>query len=194
MRSGQRSDQEEILAAGITGERLVSAALGRALGDEWILLRGYRNNRGEIDHLVLGPGGLMAIESKHRNATVHCNGDSWWFEKFDRYGNLVERGPFRDRGGRSPSEQLSEPSQALEAFLAKRGHPVQIMRVVLLTHPRSRLGNCRNPTVGIATSTDRIIGMLNGSPRVFSPEQLPELEDLIVGDHRFHQNRRRHRE
>ena len=58
--------------AGIEGEQLVASGLGRVLDDEWTLIRGYRNRRGEIDHLLLGPRGLIAIEGKHRNALVHC--------------------------------------------------------------------------------------------------------------------------
>ena len=68
--AGQPSDQESILMAGIEGEQLVAAGLGRVLDDDWTLIRGYRNRAGEIDHLLLGPRGLIAIEGKHRNATV----------------------------------------------------------------------------------------------------------------------------
>ena len=63
--------------AGIAGEQLVASGFGRVLNDEWTLIRGYRNRRGEIDHLLLGPRGLAAIEGKHRNALVHCDGDHW---------------------------------------------------------------------------------------------------------------------
>jgi hypothetical protein len=42
------SDQEAIITAGIEGEQRAELGLGTKLGDEWVLLRGYRNNRGEI--------------------------------------------------------------------------------------------------------------------------------------------------
>jgi len=71
-------DRQEILKAGIAGERTVVSGLAQLFGDDWILFRGYRNRGGEIDHLLLGPAGLIAIEGKHRNATVHCDGDNWW--------------------------------------------------------------------------------------------------------------------
>lgn len=189
--TARASDQEEILAAGIAGERKAVAGLGRVLGDDWTLLRGYRNRRGEIDHLLLGPRGLIAIEGKHRNATVHCDGDDWWFDRYDRYGNLVGRGEMCDRRGRSPSVQLNEPASLLEEFLRSRGHPVPVQRVVLLTHPRSRIGRCRNPTVRITTSTEDVIDLLNGSPPVLDAGQLAQLEHLIVRDHTFHEARRR---
>ncbi len=191
MTARQVSDREEILKAGIKGEDLVAGGLGRVLGDDWTLLRGYRNRRGEIDHLLLGPRGLVAIEVKYHNGTVHCDGDDWWSDKYDQYGNLVEpRRRMSDRGGRSPSVQLNEPASQLEKFLDSQGCPVSIQRVVLLTHPRSKVGRCRNPTVHIGTSTDAVIDLLKGSRQPVEAEQLAQLERLIVRDHRFHQTRR----
>lgn len=178
------TDQEEILTAGMTGEEMVAASLGRALGDDWVLLRGYRNSGGEIDHVLLGPKGLVAIEVKHRNATVHCDGDDWWFDKYDRYGNHVDHGTIGDQRGRSPSVQLNEPANLLEEFLRANGHPAQITRVVLLTHPRSRLGNCRNLTVHLATSTDTVIGLLRAAPPVLDEQQASRVQQLIVRNHR----------
>jgi hypothetical protein len=97
------TDLEEKLRAGIAGEQQVAVELGRALDDDWTLLRGYRNRRGEIDHLLVGPKGLFAIEVKNLNATVHVDGDRWRADKYDNYGNLVEQRPIADRKGRSPS-------------------------------------------------------------------------------------------
>jgi hypothetical protein len=185
------SDREESIKAGIEGEQQAAAGLGRVLGDDWVLLRGYRNRSGEIDHLLLGPRGLVAIESKHHSSTVHCDGDRWWFDKYDRYGNLVDSGAIQDRRGRSPSEQLNEPAAALEEFLARRGHAVPIQRLVLLTHPRSRLGTCRNRTVSIATSTEEVLALLKSSQSALDLGQLRKLEDLIVADHKFYQSRSR---
>jgi hypothetical protein len=157
------TDLEEKLKAGIAGEQLVAVELGRALGDDWTLLRGYRNRRGEIDHLLLGPGGLFAIEVKNLNATVQVDGDSWRADKYDNYGNLVEQRPIADRKGRSPSVQLNEPADALERFLRQRGQPVTVQRVVILAHRRSRLGTHRNLTVNVGTSTDYVLTLLGAS-------------------------------
>jgi hypothetical protein len=124
------SDQEEILAAGVAGELYVEKQLAPAFGDDWILFRGYKNRRGEIDSVLLGPGGLFALEVKNRNATVHIDGDNWWCDKYDRYGNQVEEGkPFVDKGGRSPSREVNEPADELEKFLRSRGQPVPVQRL-----------------------------------------------------------------
>ena len=56
------------------GERLMADRLGLELDDDWNLLRGG-NRGGEIDHLLLDPRGLFAIEVKNQNARVDCHGD-----------------------------------------------------------------------------------------------------------------------
>src|ERR1700733_3662248 len=111
------SGVEEKIKAGIAGGERVAAELSHALDADWTLLRGYRNRRGEIDDLLLGPTGLFAIEVKNINATVHVDGDRWQGDKYDNYGNLVEQRLIADRRGRSPSEQLNQPDDALRRFL-----------------------------------------------------------------------------
>ncbi len=180
------TDTEERLKAGIAGEQLVAVELGRVLDDDWTLLRGYRNRRGEIDHLLLGPRGLFAIEVKNLNATVHIDADRWQADKYDNYGNLVERRPIADRKGRSPSVQLNEPASALERFLRERGQPVAVQRVVVLTHRRSRLGTCRNPTVQVGTSAGYLLSLLADSADQLGGRQRAEVQRLIRHDHAFH--------
>ena len=175
----------------MTGERLVETALGLDLDDDWVLLRGYRNRGGEIDHLLIGPRGVFAIEGKHRNATIDCDGDRWVATKYDRYGNQVEDPvPMTDRQGRSPSEQVNEPARVLQDFLRRQGHYVTITRIVALTHHRARLGNCTGLTVHITTSISQITDLLNISPAAFTPAQCADLEQLITHDHRTRPRRR----
>ena len=185
------TDLEEKLMAGIAGEQLVAVELGRALDDDWTLLRGYRNRRGEIDHLLLGPRGLFAIEVKNLNATVHVDGDRWRADKYDNYGNLVEQRPIADRRGRPPSVQLNEPADDLERFLRERGQPVQVQRVVILAHRRSRLGAVRNPAVLVGTSTGDVLALISNSADRLSRGQQAGIQRLIEHDHEFQGKRRR---
>jgi hypothetical protein len=186
------TDLEEKLMAGIAGEQQVAAELGRALDDDWTLLRGYRNRRGEIDHLLLGPAGLFAIEVKNLNATVHVDGDRWRADKYDNYGNLVEQRPITDARGRSPSVQLNEPADDLERFLRERGQPVTIQRVVILAHRRSRIGTARNLTVRVGTSPDYLLTLISSPSRQEPPtgKQRHEIRRLIQHDHALHDKRR----
>ena len=185
------SDEESKIAAGIEGERLVADDLGRALDDHWVLFRGYRNRRGEIDHLLVGPTGLVAIEVKNINGTVYCDGDEWRVNKFDKYGNLVEQYALVDRGKRqrSPSVQLNEPTDFLEDFLHSRGADVDVLRVVLLTHPRSKVGNCRRATVHVFTRTSDIIRLMHKVPQPLDEARRAKIGELITTDHRYHARR-----
>jgi hypothetical protein len=188
---GWPSGQEEILTAGRTGEQRVASDLSRVLDDAWVLFRGYRNRGGEIDHLLVGPRGIFAMEGKHRNATVHVDGDHWRYDKYDRYGNLVEQGEIADRGGRSPSMQVNQPADELEKFLRSRGQEVAIRRIVVLTHDKSQLGTCRNQTVSVTSSTSHVLAMVRESPTELATGPATEIERLIRQDHRFHETRAR---
>lgn len=192
--AGAPTDEQSKLAAGVEGEQFVADDLGRALGDDWVLLRGYKNRRGEIDHLLLGPKGLVAIEVKNINGTVHCDGDNWRVDKYDRYGNLVEQYSLGDAGARhrSPSVQLNEPADELEEFLRSRGADVGVLRVVLLAHPRSRIGTCHRATVSIFTRTSDVTKLLTKVKQPFDAPTRAKLEDLIVSDHRHHAARPHH--
>jgi hypothetical protein len=180
------SDTEEILRAGVVGERRVAAELGQQLNDDWVLLHGYRNARGEIDHLLLGPKGLWAIEVKNINATVRIDGDIWLADKYDRYGNPVDHYLIADRRGRSPSVQLNQPADALENFLRQRGKPAEINRVVVLMHPRSRLGRHAEETVHVAVGSKDVLKLINLSRGTLDRQRLTELKELIEHDHTFH--------
>jgi hypothetical protein len=185
------TDTEARIRAGIAGEQLVAVELGRALDDDWTLLRGYRNRRGEIDHLLLGPKGLFAVEVKNINATVSIDGDRWRADKYDNYGNLVEQREIADRKGRSPSEQLNEPAAELERFLHERGQRVTVQRVVVLAHKRSRVGSCRHPTVHVGTSADYVLSLVMDSTTTLDERQRAGAERLIRRDHDFNERRRR---
>ena len=188
--AGAATDREESIAAGIAGEQRVALELGQVLGDDWVLFHGYRNRRGEIDHLLLGPRGLFAIEVKHRNATVYIAGDEWRYKKFDQWGNQVESGSIEDRTGRSPSLQVNESATELERFLGTRGQSVAITRIVILNHPRSKIGSYRGLTVRVGTSTDYILSLVDDSSAELPAARRAELERLIERDHQFHAARR----
>lgn len=184
------TDTEEILRAGIAGERKVAAELGRTLDDDWTLLHGYRNARGEIDHLLLGPKGLFAIEVKNVNATVTITGDTWEADKYDRYGNRVEQYTIADQRGRSPSEQLNQSANALASFLYNRGQHIPVRRIVALTHPRSKIGGHAKNTVSVVTTTRDLLRLVGESPDELDQARRAGILALIKQDHDHHEKRR----
>ncbi len=146
--------EEALWAAGQEGERRLDAFLASRLDGDWTLLAGYKNAKGEIDRILVGPEGVFAFEAKNVNGVIHCDGDHWWRDKRDRYGNLVERGvPIADKGGRGPSRQINEAVETLERFLGKRAaRAPKVTRVVVFTHDRVVLGAMENISVNIVAT------------------------------------------
>src|SRR5208283_4300349 len=68
-----------IYSGGWKGEKQVSNLLSSKLNDDYILLNDLylRNGGGDIDHLVLAPGGIFVLETKNWSGVINCNGDLW---------------------------------------------------------------------------------------------------------------------
>jgi hypothetical protein len=180
--------QETVWAAGHEGEQLILDQLAYQLSDEWTVITGYRNHKGEIDMLAVGPDGIMALEIKHLNGVVHCNGDQWYRDKYDKYGNLVDRDiPIADNGGRAPSRQLNEAANALQAFLQKRGVNGHVLRVVVLSHGMSRIGNLHNQTVDWICTANYLnpTAYCRGRCNQNSPDEVDTVISLVRQDHAY---------
>jgi hypothetical protein len=184
------SHGEEAIMGGIKGEQEVADVLGAALSNAWALVKGYRNRRGEIDYLLLGPGGLFAIEVKYVNGTFAITRERWRYARYDNYGNHVGDGQLQDARRRPPNVQLAEPLAALEQFLASRGQPVRMRPVVLLNHPKARISSCA-ADVGaeVLTATVQLRDLIRASEGELNSRKLAEIERLIVRDHHFHEER-----
>jgi hypothetical protein len=176
--------------AGVAAEDQVTIAL-QSLSDDWLLFRGYANRRGEVDHLAVGPGGIWAIEVKYRGVRVHVSGDQWRYEKFDRYGNLVEQGMLVDRGGRSWGRQVTEIARDLETFLSRRMGGVAVQTAVVVIHDRAELGSLWNsPINALSIGTDHLLNLLWHAPITLDADNRSKAVQLIRRDHTFHAERR----
>ena len=183
--------QEQAMRAGRNAERRFADRLAEVLDDEWLLLRGYCNARGEIDALLLGPRGLFAIEEKYRSVRVYISDDKWLVEQIDRDGRpRGGRVPIQDKRGRSPSIQVMEPTVALSRWLTdnKRGTP--ITPVVLLTHPSARIRTVEHPTVRVERSISGLLALIERSRSTVDAGHRADIERLIRRDHDFHQRKR----
>ena len=189
----RRADAElGALDGGAEGEREVADVLNQALGEDWILFKGYRNARGEIDYLILGPAGLFAVEVKYINGTFRITPARWTYVKIDRYGIAHEEHVLADAGDRPPHRQLGEPARQLEDFLARRGHPVRVQPVVLLNHPRARIGYLDEKVgIRVLTSTRELASLVLAAGGDLGAAERTEITALIERDHRFHDRRGR---
>ena len=116
---------------GRLGERLVVDLL-RGLPDDYWLVNDVTLGlaRGNIDHVLIGPCGVVVIETKRFAGRVHCSGDDWSVNGDRR---------------KSVSQQADSGACAVRYFLSER-HPDLaptalrwVESLVVFTHPLCRL-------------------------------------------------------
>jgi hypothetical protein len=102
-----------IFHSGLEGEQQVTKVLKARLSDDYFLINDayFRDGGGDIDHIILGPNGLFAVETKNWSGKVTCQGDNWQRDKnhkntnnanpskqakrnASRIKNLIESAPF----------------------------------------------------------------------------------------------------
>jgi len=133
---------------GIEGEKRVIEALS-CLGDEYCLINDvkFENLRGNIDHIVLGPNGILVIETKNYSGKIICEGDEWvrYYEGF-----IFPRE--YDIG--SPSKQAKRNAVRVKEIIESSGilkdKRVWVEAIVVFTSPDVEL-EVINPTVPILT-------------------------------------------
>lgn len=191
------SDQENILKAGQEGEEKAAKAFAAILDDDWVMLKGYKNPKGEIDQILVGPGGVTAIEIKNYTGVMHINGDSWTRRRvyYDSAGvkTVAEPEPVHDAGGRAPSRQLNEPASQLQQFLrSKRSGVKRVNRAVILTDNRSQIGPVFGLTVDhVVTLNDMrrrnhyIFVFGDGRARL-DGKSVERISNLIAQNHNYH--------
>ncbi len=69
-RLAEAQKDEVVFMAGAEGERKVVSTIASQLDNNWVAISGYKNPAGEIDLVVVGPPGVMAIEVKYLNGKV----------------------------------------------------------------------------------------------------------------------------
>jgi NIMA (never in mitosis gene a)-related kinase len=159
---------------GIEGENRVTQVLKSRLDDGYYLVNDvlYINDRGNtenIDHVVLGPNGIFAIETKHYSGKVTCKG-SYWQVPF----------PF----GRSPSTQAKGNAywvnKAIKASKVFETLKVWVEPIVVFSNPDVEL-EIIDPEVEVVT-LDRLVNSITSydDGYNFSPEQLELMGEGIL--------------
>lgn len=136
---------------GREGEEAVSAAL-KGLPDSYVLLNGLvvPPNRGDTDHIVMGPNGLFVVESKNYGGRISCEGDTWSKLKVGRGGTS-----YNLKIG-SPSNQVKRNAKVLKDFILERKQKIfgtnsphiWVHGLLVFTNPDAEL-ELSNPTVDV---------------------------------------------
>ena len=170
---------------GEKGERALPDWFRPQLSDQWRMFNGCYNNKGEIDHLLLGPPGLWAIEVKSEQAKLRVFCDDWSLTKLDNYGNEVGRRQAQDGKKRNWGRQVSEPAAVLAKRLAVKGHNIPVNTAVVMVAPLAEILDVVQPGVDLVTaSIEEFDQVATTGPPILERDQLAAIDDLLVEHHR----------
>ena len=124
----------------IRGEELVSSLLV-SLSDDFFLINDVTlpGHRGNIDHVLVGPCGVVTIETKNYRGVIRCDRDQWFVD--GRRIRSISRPVMK--GARAVKNCLSDRSAAFRTSRAR-----WVEGVVVFTNPLCRLEiNRPSPTI-----------------------------------------------
>jgi hypothetical protein len=162
-----------LFSGGWEGEKQVAKYLNNTLSDDYYLINDLylREGGGDIDHVVLAPGGVFVLETKNWSGNITCNGDEWQ-RKGKRNFNS------------SPSRQVKRNTQRIKRIIdsspSLRSLGVWVEGVVVLTnrHATVQLNNPAVPVLKLPQLSGYITS--HGSARRFSREQLEAIGKEIA--------------
>lgn len=171
-------------------QRLAADLLAALPGAAWTLLQGYQNQKGDIDYLVIGPVGVLALKCQHLSGTIICTNDRWMRQKYDPKGAPVTQVPILDRTGRTPSQQLNEPVTKLIEGLSRTGVNCEISRAVILTHQDVRLSTVEASMVQVMllSNVQPFLWELCRSASSSIPTE--RIVEFVKEDHKYWQERK----
>ena len=146
--AGPNEREAAIKRAGAAGEAVLPRLL-HTLPDSYTLINGVPRpgSRADIDHVLVGPTGIWALEAKHHVGMVQCVGDAWGY---------MRRGPGgvpREGHIGNPSQQARHSAEALTRYLQRRGVAHAVEPVVVFTHPQVEL-TLERPTVAVLRAAE----------------------------------------
>jgi len=156
------------LRKGARGEQSVAELLAR-LPDQYVLLNDLvlPGLRGNIDHVLIGPCGVVVIETKRWAGTIACRRDRWYVD---------------GRPRKSVTRQVISAAMAVKTCLARAGAGASgwVESVVVFTHPLCRLALTRPiPTVIRFSELMSYLAARSHPPKLTSPS-VAELARILL--------------
>ena len=153
---------------GIKGEIKVEKALSK-LDNSYILINNVRlpNRNGNIDHVVVGPTGVFAIETKNIRGNFICEGDEWYKIKNGKVRRI-----------KSLSRQAKQNAYDLRKFLRKHGCDQFVHGVVVLTNKDCKV-DLINPSVPVL-GVENLTKFIKNANTHLSQRKIHEIVGIIV--------------
>lgn len=129
------------LRAGLAGQRRVPQFLS-GLDDQYFLINNLAlpGRADDVDHIVIGPNGIFALETKNHRGQILWHDGQWFQSKMSRGGRPQPQSPMRD-----PTRQLKRNIDYLRLCIdhtdpaLSRSTRLWIEGIVVFTHPAVHL-------------------------------------------------------
>jgi hypothetical protein len=162
---------------GWQGEKQVAKLLGSSLSDDYYLINNLylRGGGGDIDHVVLAPGGVFVLETKNWSGKIFYQGDTW---------QRPDKRAFKG----SPSQQVKNNTAKIKRIIDNSpmlpAH-IWVEGIVVLTN-RNATVNVKDPTVQVLRLKELPKYLAkHGDSRKLSAEQLEDIARRIVNTENF---------
>jgi hypothetical protein len=148
--------------AGLIGEQKVTKTLMGALSNEYslfndVMLKGM--NFGNIDHIVVGPTGIFAIETKNLKGKISYYGDNW-----------------EGAGKKSPSRQARINAMRIKRILTK---PFWVQGIVAIANNNTQLTPKRSPEFVEVTKLNELVNPIKNKPKRLETREIEQIETEI---------------
>jgi len=134
----QRTPEAEAArwAAGAAGEDVVANTLAEIESDHIVIHNLPLPGRGDADHVVVGPSGVVVIETKYLAGRIVCEANGAWLQlKRDEVRQIAD-----------PSAQVLRAANAIASRLRRYGlRDVPVRSILVMAHPRADLDVSRSP-------------------------------------------------
>lgn len=147
--------------SGALGEIVVANSLAQ-LGDAWTVLHAVSVGSGnaDIDHVILGPGGIFTINTKNHSGQKIWIGGSTFLANGYKQGYL-----------RSSAREAEGASRLLSGVT---GRPVTVTPLIVVVNPASITIGRKRPRIAVVSS-NTLMRWLTKRPRVMSDRAVAHL-------------------
>ncbi|WP_081752666.1 nuclease-related domain-containing protein [Kallotenue papyrolyticum] len=129
----------------------------------------------DSDHVLVGPGGVWAIEVKHHAGVVQYIGDAWGYARIGLQG-VPRAGQITDS-----ARQAQRAALRLEALLRAHGIHTMVQPLVVFTHPLVEL-QLQMPSVPVRRALE-VAPPARCAPEQLTPQQVTRIVAAICAQH-----------
>lgn len=170
---GHYTDQSRTYRAGREGEQKVKDALRASLSQPWVLIHNLEfpdRKWGDVDLVLIGPGGTWIIEVKSFSGDYRVSGDRWQYKSRWGWRNMQ----------RNPGDQARQNARNVKDYLDLAGVNVKWVRPVVVWAGEDKSLSVDAPTVPVwrlSELPDQIEEFWHG--RRLSDEQIQQAAQFL---------------